>query len=78
MPGASLVIHPGRNTLAPFEILDILETACADISHTVMSHLDRTFHNNDDFIRLAKRGCYLSPDKFGWETSLYQVNNNFY
>ncbi|XP_065919019.1 phosphotriesterase-related protein-like [Dysidea avara] len=72
--GAPLVIHPGRDVLAPFEILDILEKAGADISHTVMSHLDRTFDNNDDFIRLAKRGCYLSLDQFGIETSHYQLN----
>ena len=42
-----------------------------------MSHLDRTFQNNDDFIRLAKRGCYLSLDQFGIETSHYQVRRNF-
>ena len=72
--GAPLAIHPGRDTLAPFEILDILEQAGADISCTVMSHLDRTFFNDEDYIKLAKRGCYLSLDQFGIETSHYQVN----
>ena len=74
LTGAPLAIHPGRDPLAPFEILDILEQAGADISHTKMSHLDRTFSNNEDYIKLAKRGCYLSLDQFGIETSHYQVN----
>ena len=72
--GAPLAIHPGRDPLAPFEILDILEQAGADISRTVMSHLDRTFLNIEDYTKLAKRGCYLSLDQFGIETSHYQVN----
>ena len=74
MIGAPLAIHPGRDAHAPFEILDILEQAGADISRTVMSHLDRTFFNDEDYIKLAKRGCYLSLDQFGIETSHYQVN----
>lgn len=73
--GAPLAIHPGRDSLAPFEILDILEQAGADISQTVMSHLDRTFFKDEDYIKLAKRGCYLSLDQFGIETSHYQVKH---
>ena len=37
-----LIIHPGRAEEAPFEIIDVLREAGADISKTVMSHLDRT------------------------------------
>lgn len=72
--GAPIAIHPGRDVLAPFQILDILEQAGADISRTVMSHLDRTFSKDEDYIKLAKRGCYLSLDQFGIETSHYQVS----
>ena len=71
--GAPLIIHPGRNERAPFEILDILEASGADISHTVMSHLDRTFYDNAVLLEFAKRGCYLEYDVFGIECSHNQV-----
>jgi len=57
--------HPGRNEQAPFEIMDILEKADADTSHTVMSQLERTIFTVDKFIQLAKHGRYLSLDHFG-------------
>jgi len=41
--GAPLIVHPGRNPRAPIQIIQILKEAGADISRTVMSHLDRTF-----------------------------------
>ena len=69
-----MIIHPGRNPRAPFEILDVLEQAGADISRTAMSHLDRTISNIDELLRLAERGCYLEFDLFGIEVSNYQVN----
>ena len=72
--GAPLIIHPGRNPRAPFEILDVLEQAGADISRTAMSHLDRTISDVDELLRLAHRGCYLEFDLFGIELSNYQVS----
>lgn len=39
--GCGVIIHPGRDTEAPFEIIRILQEAGGDISKTVMSHLDR-------------------------------------
>ena len=72
--GAPLIIHPGRNPKAPFEILDVLEQAGADISRTAMSHLDRTISDVDELLRLAERGCYLEFDLFGIEVSNYQVS----
>ncbi|XP_010574505.1 phosphotriesterase-related protein isoform X2 [Haliaeetus albicilla] len=39
--GCPVIIHPGRNSGAPFQIIRILQEAGADISKTVMSHLDR-------------------------------------
>jgi len=65
--GAPLNIHPGRNPSAPFEIVDILRDAGADISHTVISHIDRTLRNPRDIHKLAETGCYLEYDLFGWE-----------
>ena len=73
-----MIIHPGRNPRAPFEILDVLEQAGADISRTAMSHLDRTISNVDELLRLAERGCYLEFDLFGIEVSNYQVGEFFF
>lgn len=39
--GCPVIIHPGRNPAAPFEVVRILQEAGGDISKTVMSHLDR-------------------------------------
>ncbi|XP_066886591.1 phosphotriesterase-related protein isoform X1 [Kogia breviceps] len=39
--GCPVIIHPGRNPRAPFQIIRVLQEAGADISKTVMSHLDR-------------------------------------
>ncbi|XP_062423709.1 phosphotriesterase-related protein isoform X2 [Rhea pennata] len=39
--GCPIIIHPGRNSDAPFQIIRILQEAGADTSKTVMSHLDR-------------------------------------
>uniref|UniRef100_A0A673UT38 N-acetyltaurine hydrolase n=1 Tax=Suricata suricatta TaxID=37032 RepID=A0A673UT38_SURSU len=39
--GCPVIIHPGRNPSAPFQIIRVLEEAGGDISKTVMSHIDR-------------------------------------
>ncbi|NXS36448.1 PTER protein, partial [Pomatostomus ruficeps] len=39
--GCPIIIHPGRNSDSPFQIIRILQEAGADASKTVMSHLDR-------------------------------------
>ena len=72
--GAPLLIHPGRDEEAPFEIIDILREAGADISRTVMSHLDRTLLSDDSILRFAKTGCGLEYDLFGIECPHYQVS----
>lgn len=74
--GAPLIIHPGRDERAPFEILDILEASGADISRTVMSHLDRTFFDDKVVLEFAQHGCFLEYDFFGIECSHYPVCKN--
>ena len=74
--GAPLIIHPGRVEQSPFDILDILEEAGADLSRTVMSHLDRTVLDDQRLLDFAKRGCYLEYDLFGMECSHYPVYFN--
>jgi hypothetical protein len=39
--GVPVIIHPGRNHEAPFEIMRIVQEAGGNASKTVMSHLDR-------------------------------------
>ena len=73
--GAAILIHPGRNQGAPFEILDVLDEAGADISRVIMGHLDRTIADVDVLLQLAQRGCYLEYDLFGWEISNYSPSD---
>ena len=49
----------------------MLEEAGADLSRVIIDHLDRTIFDMDTLLRLAKRGCYMEYDLFGWETSYY-------
>ncbi len=68
------MIHAGANEASPFEILDILEAEGADLSHTVMGHIDRTIQDRRRLLELARRGCYVELDLFGMECSYYQVS----
>jgi len=65
--GAPLNIHPGRKREAPFEIVEILKEAGADLSRTVMSHVDIRLRHHEERCKLADTGCYLEYDNFGWE-----------
>ena len=71
--GASILIHPGRNETAPFEILDILGNQGADLSRVIIGHLDRTIFDGETLLRLAERGSYLEYDLFGLEISYYPL-----
>ena len=73
--GAAILIHPGRNPKAPFEILDVLEEAGADIGRVIMGHLDRTIFDDDKLLELAAMGSYLEYDLWGWETSFYALGD---
>jgi phosphotriesterase-related protein len=63
--GAPVTIHPGRDVESPFEILDILERAGADIERVVMGHMERTGLDRPGLVRLARSGCVLEWDWFG-------------
>ena len=71
--GAAILIHPGRSPRAPFEILDILEEAGADVSRVIMGHLDRTILDVGTLLEFADRGAILEYDLFGWESSHYSL-----
>ena len=74
--GTSILIHPGRNEKAPFEILEILANSGADLTRVIMGHLERTIYDTPSLLKLAKSGCCLEFDLFGWETSYYPLSDN--
>ncbi|MGE4250039.1 MAG: phosphotriesterase [Parvibaculaceae bacterium] len=72
--GYCLTIHPGRDSAAPLDAIRTVEQAGGDPSRTIIDHLDRTLFDDKDFIELARTGCYLEQDLFGWETSYYPMS----
>ena len=73
--GASILIHPGRNSDSPFEILDVLSKSGADVSRVIIGHIERTIQDINVVSELAKSGCYLEYDLFGWEVSYYPLSD---
>jgi phosphotriesterase-related protein len=71
--GYGLTIHPGRDTACPMEAIRIVEEAGGDPTRTIIDHLDRTLFELDDYLELARTGCYLELDLFGLESSYYPV-----
>ena len=72
------MIHPGLNTSAPFEIIDVLKHSGAKLEKTVIGHLDRTIFDIEDFVRLVETGCIAELDLFGEECSYYQVCTSYH
>jgi len=72
--GAPILIHPGRDETAPFEIIEVLSEAGADLDRTIMGHIERTIFKLEDFKRVAESGCYVEWDLFGTEQSYYGAN----
>ncbi|XP_066274768.1 phosphotriesterase-related protein-like [Branchiostoma lanceolatum] len=67
--GCPVIIHPGRHTDAPTEIIRVLQEAGGDVRATVMSHLDRTFFSPEECLDFAALGGILEWDFFGLEVS---------
>lgn len=68
--GAPINVHPGNSPDSPFEAIEVLSNAGADISRVVMSHIDLrilTQINHDTRVKLGRTGCYLEYDQFGYE-----------
>ncbi len=64
--GAAISIHNEHAIHAP-EIIKILGDAGADLSRTVMCHVDDWGDCPAILSKLLKAGCYLEYDTFGWE-----------
>ena len=76
LTGAAVLIHPGRDETSPMEVLEILAEAGADLSRTIMGHLDRTVFLRGTLKSIADTGCYMEWDLFGNESSYYPLNPN--
>ena len=73
--GAAITVHPGRDETAPMQILEILRAAGADLTRTVMCHVDRTVFQRETLRALAETGCYLEYDLFGnYQSGWYPFN----
>lgn len=69
--GAAISIHPGRSRESPFDIVEILRENGADLTRTVMCHIERRIFETEDVLRLAETGVTVEYDLFGWETSYF-------
>lgn len=68
LTGAPLNIHPGRtNNKSVLELLDILNGAGADLSRVAISHTETRIRDHNVRAQVAKAGCYVEYDVFGWE-----------
>ncbi|MBW2146339.1 MAG: TatD family hydrolase [Deltaproteobacteria bacterium] len=65
--GIPINIHPGRHEDSPMQIIRILGDAGADLHRVIMSHMDRTPFPLQKRLEMAKAGCVLEYDVFGWE-----------
>ena len=73
--GAAISVHPGRNAGACPQILDLLEDAGADLSRTVLCHMDRTYPDGTGIMELLERGAIVEWDFFGVEQSHYWMGD---
>jgi phosphotriesterase-related protein len=69
--GVALMVHPGRNRAAPFEIVEVLRAEGIDLSRVILAHLDRTVTDLDGLRALAADGLWLAFDNVGLEPSHY-------
>jgi phosphotriesterase-related protein len=70
--GAPLLIHPGRHETAPREIVEVLRDVDADLSRTIVGHIERTIFERAELKKLAETGCVIEFDLFGREHSYYK------
>jgi len=65
--GAPLNIHPSTTADLVLEIIGILRTAGANLSHTIINHVDQWGFHDDTCRNLADAGCFIEFDSFGNE-----------
>jgi phosphotriesterase-related protein len=73
--GAALTIHPARHQDHPWMLVEFLRAHGADLSRTIIDHIDRTIFDDDRLFRLADSGVVLEWDLFGQEGTNYGLND---
>lgn len=74
--GAPLLIHPGRNQIAPIEILNSVSKLGGDITRTVMGHIERTIYDRNLLKDVLDTGAYVNLDLFGHDESHYPLDTS--
>lgn len=74
--GASISVHPGRDTTACAQILGILAANGADLSRVILCHMDRTHPDGQGIAPLLERGVTVEWDFFGVEQSHYWMTDS--
>lgn len=64
---AAITAHPGQSEGAAMECIRVLDKAGADLSRTIISHVDRAVREPGNRFELAKTGCCIEYDLFGRE-----------
>jgi len=67
LSGLAIIVHPSRNEAGPWEAVEALAGAGADLSRVVISHMDRCGYLLENRIRLLEAGCFIAYDLFGKE-----------
>jgi len=73
--GAALTIHPARHQDHPWMLVEFLRAHGADLSRTIIDHIDRTIFDDDRLFRLADAGVVLEWDLFGQEGTNYPLSD---
>ena len=71
--GLPLLIHPGRNELAPLEIINYIYNLGADLSNVVMGHVDRTIFDFNILKDTSETGVYINLDLWGHDSPFYPL-----
>ncbi|WP_046866775.1 phosphotriesterase family protein [Microvirga massiliensis] len=69
--GATITVHPGRDSESPLAVARFVRSAGGDTSRLVIGHLDRTLFETDEVLRLLDQGVVGEWDFFGIESSYY-------
>ena len=72
--GACVNVHPGRQEDHPMEVVEFFREHDGDLTRLIISHIDRTIHDDDRLKQLADTGLILEWDLFGQENAYYAPN----
>jgi len=67
LTGAPMNVHPGRHPDGPIAAARVLDDAGADMTRVAFSHIDGRIRTHEGRLELARYGCYLEYDLFGYE-----------